>query len=227
MKLLHRLLRFFRPTPNPQLVAKQLRQPSGALGRKVGEKMNESNEGLYDFALREMKLRDGDRVLEIGFGNGKFFEKLFTAAAHLKLAGLDFSKEMMKAAAKRNRQRLASGDLEMQFGSSDAMPFTDASFDKVFCINVIYFWEKPLEHLREIRRVLKPGGRFFSIIRTKEAMEHLPFTQYGFLMYTAEAWEAILKEAGFGDVKITTQEEAPFEIHGKQFPLESLCFTAW
>ena len=38
------------------------------------------------------------------------------------------------------------------------MLFPDASFDAVLCVNVVYFWENPAAHLREILRVLRPGG---------------------------------------------------------------------
>jgi SAM-dependent methyltransferase len=56
-------------------------------------------------------------------------------------------------------------------------------FDRIFCINVIYFWDDPAAHLREVRRVLKPGGTFTAVFRTRAAMVKMPFTQFGFAMY--------------------------------------------
>ncbi len=58
-------------------MARQLRKPSGAMGNKVGEMMNKANAFLYDFAFDCMKIKHGEAILEIGFGNGIFFEKVF------------------------------------------------------------------------------------------------------------------------------------------------------
>lgn len=86
------------------------------------------------------------------------------------------------------REDTASILTKFPASSSDKMPFADNSFDKVFCINVIYFWEQPAEHLKEIYRVLKPGGKFYTTIRSKESMAEMPFTKYGFNMYSQSEW---------------------------------------
>ena len=160
-------------------MAKQLHRPSGSVGHKVGEMMNKANEFLYDFTSSKMELADNQTILEIGFGNGKFFDKLFSKANNLKITGLDFSETMLKEAQKNNSKSIADERLILQLGSSNNLPFADNSFDKVFCINVLYFWDEPQKHLQEISRVLKPGGKFYATIRTKESMELMPFTKYG------------------------------------------------
>jgi ubiquinone/menaquinone biosynthesis C-methylase UbiE len=226
MNILRRLRSLILPTPSPQQVARQLRQPSGMLGRKVGEKMNEANESLYDFTLECMDLADGEAVLEIGFGNGKFFDKIFAEARDLKLAGIDFSSEMMKAATRNNRDAIAAGRLDLRFGSSEKLPFPDAAFDKVFCINVIYFWEDPAPHLKEILRVLKPGGKFYASIRQKQTMDKMPFTRYGFVKYTEEEWEKVLEDHQFAFQEVVPIQEPAFAGDEERERLLSLCFIA-
>lgn len=125
-----------------KIIAKQLRKPGGLLAGKVGNQMNKTNGFLYDFTVDSMQLKDSESVLEIGFGNGKFFDKLFSVANNLAISGLDFSSEMVKEAKANNPSATNSGKLDLRFGSSDHIPFADNSFDKVFCINVIYFWEQ-------------------------------------------------------------------------------------
>ncbi|MGI8633803.1 MAG: hypothetical protein ACR2KZ_00220 [Segetibacter sp.] len=71
-------------------MTKQFRKPSGLFAGKVSNKMNEVNEVVYDFAIESMNITDNDAVLEIGFGNGKFFDKLFAKATNLKIWGIDF-----------------------------------------------------------------------------------------------------------------------------------------
>lgn len=170
-------------------MAKQLRRPSGVMGDKVGNMMNKANEFLYDFTLCVMNLSDNQTILEIGFGNGKFFDKIFSRANNLQVTGLDFSETMFSQAKEKNTEAIASGKLKLQLGNSDKLPFPDNSFDKIFCINVIYFWNEPQKHLQEIHRVLKPGGRFYATVRTKESMLKMPFTKYGFSFYDTENWK--------------------------------------
>ena len=85
-----------------RIVAKQLRRPNGFLAGRVGREMNKTNGFLYDFTIKEMQVADHEEILEIGFGNGIFFEKIFSAAKDVTISGLDFSPEMVKAAAANN-----------------------------------------------------------------------------------------------------------------------------
>jgi ubiquinone/menaquinone biosynthesis C-methylase UbiE len=209
-----------------KIIAKQLRKPRGILAGKFGTEMNKTNGSLYDFTLDSMQLNDNESVLEIGFGNGKFFDKIFSAANNLTVSGIDFSPEMVKEAIASNTKNTTAGRLNLRFGSSDNIPFADNSFDRVFCINVIYFWEQPADHLKEIYRVLKPGGKFYTSIRTKETMMQMPFTNYGFTIYEQDEWIAELKtnHLHFLDAKKTENE--PGAMLKKQLvKVESLCIV--
>ena len=172
-------------------VARQLRKPEGKAGLEVARRMNTANEFLYDFTLDEMLVSDHQSILEIGFGNGKFFYKQFNRADELKITGLDFSDDMIKAAQSINQDYLKQGNLVLIKGQSDKMPFANASFDIVFCINVAYFWDEPQDHLIEIHRVLRPGGRLYTTIRTPESLAAMPFSQFGFRTYTIEEWKLL------------------------------------
>jgi ubiquinone/menaquinone biosynthesis C-methylase UbiE len=210
-----------------KIVAKQLRKPGGILAGKVGNEMNKTNGFLYDFTLEAMQLKDNESILEIGFGNGKFFNKIFSVANNLAISGLDFSPEMVREAAANNPSTTNSGKLDLRFGSSDKIPFPDNSFDKVFCINVIYFWEQPADHLKEIYRVLKPGGRFYTSIRTKETMTQMPFTNYGFNMYEQEEWMDTLKTNHLHFIQAQRTENEPDAVFDNQcHKVESLCIVA-
>lgn len=208
-------------------IAKQLRKPSGVLAAKVGNGMNKSNRFLHDFTLEAMEPADNESILEIGFGNGKFFDKLFSRAKNLQISGLDFSPEMVKEATVNNPSTTASGQLSLRLGSSDKIPFPDNSFDKVFCINVIYFWEQPAAHVKEIRRVLKPGGRFYSSIRSKDTMVQMPFTKYGFTIYTQDEWIRILEASQLRYVRTKKTENEPDAEFDKQvYKMESVCIIS-
>lgn len=219
-------LRLLFKGPTPRQMAAQLRKPHGFMARKVGQRMNAANRSLYEAAWKALDLRDGMRVLEIGFGNGLFFGDLSRKAKGLDLHGLDFSREMVDQATARNKDLVAKGTLSLNHGPSDRMPFADAHFDRIFCINVVYFWDDPVAHLREVRRVLKPGGTFTAVLRTRTSMEKLPFAAHGFTMYEQADWESVLRANGFNPTSTTVLREPEIEFAGSRFTPESLVVVA-
>lgn len=219
-------LRLLLKGPTPQQMAAQLRKPHGFMARRVGERMNAANRSLYGGVWKALDLCDGMSVLEIGFGNGLFFADLSRQSKGLKLQGLDFSSDMVEQATARNKELIAKGSLSLTHGPSDRMAFTDASFDRAFCINVVYFWDDPTAHLREVRRVLKPGGTFIAVLRRKSSMEKLPFAAHGFTMYEQADWEGVLRANGFAPVTTTVIRDAEVEYEGKKYRPESLVMVA-
>lgn len=207
-------------------MARQLRKPSGRRAEKVGLMMNKANAFLYDCTLSVMNLQPGESILEIGFGNGKLFGKIFAASPELYVSGLDFSEENITAARTNNRENIAAKRLKIEKGNSNHMPFADSSFDKVFCINVMYFWDEPAPHLLEVKRVLKPGGRFYVTIRTRESMALLPFTRYGFTSYDEYGWSRLVEANGLVFEKAWKIEEPESEFEGRPFRVQSLCLAA-
>ncbi len=219
-------LRLLFKGPTPQQMAAQLRKPQGMMARKLAERMNDANRAMYAGVWKALDLGDGMQVLEIGFGNGNYFRELLGQAKELKLHGVDFSKDMVAEAIVRNKDLIANGNLQVVQATSDNMPFADALFDRIFCINVIYFWDDPSAHLREVRRVLKPGGTFTAVFRTRAAMEKMPFTQFGFAMYEKEDWQAVLQANGFAVANSDVLREGAIEFEGKTYSPESLVMTA-
>ncbi|MBS4065762.1 MAG: methyltransferase domain-containing protein [Chitinophagaceae bacterium] len=209
-----------------RLMAKQLRHPSGILAKLTGNKMNTSNESLYQLVLSNLNVEDGDHLLEIGFGNGKFFPELYAKAKDLQITGIDLSHEMVTQAVKNNTELFENGSLKVKVANSENLPFEDKSFDKIFCINVIYFWEIPEQHLKEIYRVLKPGGKFYTGFRPVEAMLQLPFTKYGFTLVSEEEWYKKLSDNHFTDISSAKLKGPTVKQVGLKMELDEICMTA-
>jgi ubiquinone/menaquinone biosynthesis C-methylase UbiE len=95
------------------------------------------------------------RVLEVGCGTGHWLQA-FRAAGQLVL-GLDLSPAMLE------RARSAAPDSPLVNGNALRLPFADASFDALFCINALHhFTDKP-RLIAEAARVLVPGGEFCTV----------------------------------------------------------------
>ena len=196
-----------------ELMAKQLSCPNGFFGRLVGMMMNKGNDDMYRFTLERLSLTAQDNILEIGFGNGKYLAQLARQGGGAKLAGIDYSKTMVKQAMKRNRAFIMEGLVEIMRGSSDNLPYDTAAFTKVFTVNTIYFWSDPMADLAEIRRILQPGGTLWLVFRSKSKMEKLSFTKHGFQLYEPSEVMSLVKKAGFSDVRLETAQDRSLDVN--------------
>lgn len=209
-----------------KLIAEQLRKPAGEFAGKVADKMSVGNRPLYDLALQAMEIKENDMILEIGFGGGEHFKDFLTRVENVQIRGIDYSEDMVKRASTNNGNFIDNGQLKLFLGNSNSLPFQDEAFDRVFCNMVVYFWEDPAEHLKEIRRVLKPGGKFYTGMRSRDSMLQLPFTKYGFNLYTETAWRSILEENGLLVQGSTYKTDPALEEGGKEIQLESIFITS-
>lgn len=117
--------------------------------------------GLTTIDHRRLALAPGQRVLDIGCGEGRHAITAWLSA-DVQVIGLDLSMRDMTTARARQNDFEAPGDdsrkLHFVCGNALALPFADAAFDHVICSEVL---EHVLDYrgvLHEIRRVLKPGG---------------------------------------------------------------------
>ncbi|NGP88512.1 class I SAM-dependent methyltransferase [Fodinibius halophilus] len=226
INIMNRIPIILRSQPDPRFIAQQLRRPSGDFAQEIGQKMDIVNKPLFDLTLEVLNPQQNDRILEIGFGTGKFFKKLISFEENINISGIDYSEEMVRLAKQNNPDLLASDKLDLRKGESGSLPFDDSSFDKVFCNMVIYFWEQPKKHLAEIYRILKPGGEFYTGMREYESMLVFPFVEHGFNLYKVDQWEDILGENGFSLLELRRQQDPPIEIGDIKKQLTSCCIAA-
>ena len=111
---------------------------------------------LYLHAIGHCDLRDSD-VLEVGSGRGGGASYISRYLRPRSMTGMDFSQEAVDLC---NRHRLAPG-LAFVCGDAQSMPFPASSFDAVVNIESSHCYESMDTFLSEVRRVLRPGGRFF------------------------------------------------------------------
>lgn len=178
-------------------VAAQLAKPEGEAGTKVAEHMNASNADMTRYAVDLLNCGDQDNILEIGPANGRFAEYVLSKGASVRYTGVDISETMVSTAREINKLHVESGRAVFEYVDGLHFPFADDTFDKVFTVNTLYFWKNPSLQLAEIRRVLKPNGLFCLAIASKNFMQSLPFTVYGFILYTPEEAQKLLSSHGF------------------------------
>lgn len=106
--------------------------------------------GLAGGVLDWLDAQPGEAILDLGCGDGQLTQRI--AARGAKVEGVDASAEMIAAARERG--------IAAQVAPAEELPFADASVDAVFS-NAVLHWVRGQDAMMdEVRRVLKPGGRF-------------------------------------------------------------------
>ncbi len=117
-------------------------------------------------ALRHSGIRDGMRVLEVATGSGEMFRRLVRSNPTGETFGLDLSPNM--AARTLHQARREFPGVQAHCGAVDVrdLPFRDTSFDAVMCCYLLELLarEDIVRTLHEIRRVLRPGGKFSLVV---------------------------------------------------------------
>jgi SAM-dependent methyltransferase len=186
-------------------VFRQVRKPSGRLGRRVVQAMNLGHATLTDWGLEEVTVARNAAILDIGCGGGRTLQRLAALAPEGKLAGIDYSAASVAVSRETNARDVESGRMRIEEGSVAALPFPDGAFDLVTAVETHYYWPDLPANVREIFRVLKPGGTFALIAETYRGG---PFRLlYGIVMRLLRASHLsdaehrdLLMQAGFADV---------------------------
>ena len=109
----------------------------------------------YAAAVAELGLRAGDRVLDAGCGTGRALPPLRTAVGRSGVVvGADLTPAMLEAAVRAGRSR----DGRLLLADVAALPLRSESLDAVFAAGLIAHLPQPEENLRELARVVRPGG---------------------------------------------------------------------
>ncbi len=226
---LKNLLSKFNPANQATFVGKQLKNPTGIFANKVAAGMNVSNKNLYDLTFSNLELSDGEMVLEIGFGNGYFFEQLSRKNRNVKLFGAEISKEMISQCSKLNYKLIADQKLDVKLFSGSTLPYENKMFDKAIAINLIYFWQNPADNIKELNRVLRNDGELLVGIRPFNVLSHLPFAQEGFNIQKDHWWIELFESYGFRLTNNLTTTELPLQFNGKTYEMSGTClvFKKW
>lgn len=182
-------------------IGSQFGNPRGFVGKVCCVIMNVINKAMYKNTVALMNVQPGEKVLDIGYGNGYLLQRLYKKTK-ADLYGIDISQDMMDQATRRNATAASNGHLHLQVGDCCALPFDDKTFAAVSSINTIYFWSDTVKGLSEIRRVLKPGAAFYNVVYTREWLDKLSYTRKGFKKFEPEQLMELGRQAGFENIQI-------------------------
>ena len=110
-----------------------------------------------DPLIRPLELRPGQRVLDVGSGPGHTtFELARRVSPGGKVTGVDINAEFITRSKARAREHAVT--IEFVHAGFPPLPFPDASFDRVFCKNVLEYVDSAVDTVAEMARVAAPGA---------------------------------------------------------------------
>jgi SAM-dependent methyltransferase len=190
-------------------VVAQFHRPHGVGGRAAGWVMAHrgSNRERNLWAAGLLDVRPEDRVLEIGFGPGIAIEAMARRATRGRVVGVDHSEVMVRQATRRNATAVRAGRVDLRLGNAEDLPALDARFDKILAVNSLMFWRDPVARLKELRDLLRPGGRIAIAFQPRG-----PGSTDETATRTGGEIAGHFETAGFTDVRVETLALKPIAV---------------
>jgi SAM-dependent methyltransferase len=187
----------------------QCQKPSGWLGRFVLWNMNSRHSKVTDWGLSHISIEKDATVLDVGCGGGRTVSKLAAAATQGKVYGIDYSSESVAIANRTNRLWIDMARVEIREASVSQLPFPAGTFDLVTAVETHFWWPDLPADMREVLRVLKPGGTLIIIAEiyrgaktktAKLAEKYLPLS--GMALLSVDEHRELFANAGYSDVQV-------------------------
>ncbi|HEX4745284.1 MAG TPA: class I SAM-dependent methyltransferase [Gaiellaceae bacterium] len=140
----------------PSVDARELFAPLGPSYDRVGAALSFGQDPRWRRFLVERLPRDNGHVLDVATGTGLVAAELRRRG--FRVTGVDQSAEMLAEARRRFGQ-----EVELVEGSAEALPFGDAAFDHLTVTYLLRYVADPGATLRELARVVRPGGTVASL----------------------------------------------------------------
>ncbi len=115
------------------------------------------------------------RILDVATGTADVAIALADRYAQAQITGIDISKEMLAIGQQKIEQKKLTEKIDLQWGDSEKLPFSDNSYDAVTVAFGVRNFEHLAQGLREMHRVLRPGGRLVVLEFSRPTL--FPFKQ--------------------------------------------------
>lgn len=178
-------------------LARQFARPHGWIGERLIAPWLDRIAGPSNrLALRQLDVRPGECVLEIGFGGGALLAALLSAVAG-RVIGVDISDEMVARARRRFARQLGTGQLHLVRSPVERLSIEDESVDAAVSVASLYFWPDPEAAFAELARAIRPGGRLVLCFEPADELRKWPGHRFGFRLFEQHEVEQLLARAGF------------------------------
>lgn len=167
-----------------------------------GQSMERGHRPVGEQAIASMGIPNTAGVLDVGCGSGWAARLMAQQARAGRVVGIDVSDEMVRLAREESD---GYPNLEFRVASAEKLPFKDSEFSHAFSMESLYYYADIETAVTEIKRVLKPGGLFVTVVDLYE--ENIPTHQWietlnvPVKLLSAADYRALFARAGFANVR--------------------------
>ena len=176
--------------------------------------MNVSHARVTDWGLEHVPVGSHDVILDVGCGGGRTISKLAASATSGKVYGVDHSEESVAASTRTNAGSIGQGRVEIRHASVSELPFAAGTFDLVTAVETHFWWPDVPGGMREIFRVVKPGGRLVIIAEVYKGANTMSSrllekhaARSGMTCLSVEEHRQLFVDAGYSDIQITAEPD--------------------
>ena len=163
-----------------------------------GAELESHHRCFVEDTIRLMNVESRDRILEVGCGEGWTCRMLAERTSEGLVVGLDVSDEMVRNARAKS---LSCENLLLLWASAEQIPWQDNFFSNGLAVECFYYFESPENALREIYRVLSPGGSLWIVNHlSKEnelSLRWLDHLKVPVQLLSAEEYGGLFQQCGF------------------------------
>jgi len=171
--------------------------------------MNASHSKLTDWGLEHVSIEDRYTVLDVGCGGGRTVGKFAAIAKQGKVYGIDHSDESVAATKRMNAHWIKLGRVEARQGSVSQLQFPDGMFDLITAVETHFWWPNLPDDMREVLRVLKPGGALILIAEvykgantTVSRLAEKYASRTGMNLLSVDEHRKLFIHAGYSEVQV-------------------------
>jgi ubiquinone/menaquinone biosynthesis C-methylase UbiE len=189
------------------LLLRQCRKPTGLAGRLFLAMMNLNHANVTNWGLQHVEIGKRLTILDVGCGGGKTIRKIAKIASEGRVLGVDYATASIATSRSANRPEIERGRVAICHATVSQLPFHDNSFDLVTAVETFYYWPDRVADLREVKRVLKPGGTLVIIAETYKRSRidfasSLIMKMIRATYLTISEHQALFEAAGYTDIEI-------------------------
>lgn len=183
-----------------RLINKNFRKPVGLVGRYI-IRFLKKNQIEYDEIEPLLGLHAGDTVLEIGYGLGKGIYD-FAGRYDCTFVGIDFSRLMYVKARSLNMEHINRGKVHLIQAAFEKHHFEKDTFNCIYFVNVIYFWDDISSRLKTIFSILKPQGKVVIFMADSVIFKDLSHAETENIFYSRSKDEVVdeMSKTGFTSI---------------------------
>ena len=167
-----------------------------------GESMEKGHRPVGEQAIARMQISPDARGLDVGCGSGWATRMLAEYAFNGRVTGIDISDEMIRVARESSR---SLPNVDFEIASAEQLPFPDHEFTHAFSMESLYYYRNIPQALKEIHRVLKPGGLFVAVVdlywENEATHQWIDTLNVPVELLSVEDYHSLFIDAGFVNIR--------------------------